>query len=319
VDDLSALHTLVLNSLEEQVAVIDEAGTIVDVNAAWIQFGLENGFSKEASCIGRNYLGVLSAAPPDADNVVGEAEQGIAEVIRGDRESFYFEYPCHSPDEKRWFMMRVTALKNSARRHFVISHQNITSRKLAEERAERLAMYDPLTGLGNRRHFNQFLRREYQRGMRNRSAISLVLLDVDNFKKYNDDLGHPAGDRCLNLVGRVLREMSQRPSDLAARLGGDEFALILGDTDAAGAREVAEALRKAIADLDLIFDGARLLTVSVGVASTHPNEERHEELLLKEADRALYRAKSAGRNRVVQVQPVAGEPEELLGRATAIR
>jgi diguanylate cyclase (GGDEF)-like protein/PAS domain S-box-containing protein len=308
VDDLSALHTLVLNSLEEQVAVIDEAGTIVDVNAAWIQFGLENGFSKEASCVGRNYLGVLSAAPPGADNVVGVAEQGIAEVIRGDRESFYFEYPCHSPDEKRWFMMRVTSLKNSSRRHFVISHQNITPRKLAEERAERLAMYDPLTGLGNRRYFNQFLRREYNRGMRNRSAISLVLLDVDNFKKYNDDLGHPAGDRCLNLVGRVLREMSQRPSDLAARLGGDEFALILGDTDAAGSRQVAEALQKAVAELGLVFDGSRSLTASVGVASMHPSEHEHEEMLLKEADTALYRAKSAGRNRVVQAQPVAVEP-----------
>jgi diguanylate cyclase (GGDEF)-like protein/PAS domain S-box-containing protein len=318
VDDLSALHTMVLNSLEEQVAVIDEEGTIVDVNAAWIQFGLENGSSGEATCIGRNYLGVLSAAPSDTENVVGEAERGIAEVIRGDRESFYFEYPCHSPDEKRWFMMRVTRLKDSSRRHFVISHHNITPRKLAEERAERLAMYDPLTGLGNRRYFNQFLRREYQRGMRNRSVVSLVLLDVDNFKKYNDDLGHPAGDRCLNLVGGVLREMSQRPSDLAARLGGDEFALILGDTDAAGSREVAETLRKAIAGLDLVFDGSRSLTASVGVATMHPNQERDEELLLREADRALYGAKSAGRNRVVQAQPAVDEPEAFLGRATAM-
>lgn len=307
-DDLSALHTLVLNSLEEQVAVIDEEGNIVDVNAAWTRFGLENGLSREATCVGRNYLGVLSAAPSDADNVVSEAEQGIVEVIRGDRESFYFEYPCHSPDEKRWFMMRVTSLKNSSRRHFVISHQNITMRKLAEERAERLAMYDPLTGLGNRRYFNQFLRREYQRGMRSRSPVSLVVLDVDHFKKYNDELGHPAGDRCLSRVGRVLREMSQRPSDLAARLGGDEFALILGDTDAAGSRKVAGALQKAIADLGLVFDGSRSLTVSVGVASMQPNEHEHEEMLLREADAALYRAKSAGRNRVVQAHPVAVEP-----------
>jgi diguanylate cyclase (GGDEF)-like protein/PAS domain S-box-containing protein len=308
VDEVSALHTLVLNSLEEQVAVIDEEGNIVDVNAAWTRFGLENGLSREHTCVGRNYLGVLSAAPSDADNVVSEAEQGIADVIRGNRESFYFEYPCHSPDEKRWFMMRVTSLKNSSRRHFVISHQNITMRKLAEERAERLAMYDPLTGRGNRRYFNHFLRREYQRGMRSRSPVSLVVLDVDHFKKYNDELGHPAGDRCLSRVGGVLREMSQRPSDLAARLGGDEFALILGDTDAAGSREVAGALQKAIADLGLVFDGSRSLTVSVGVASMQPNEHEHEEMLLREADAALYRAKSAGRNRVVQAQPVAVEP-----------
>jgi diguanylate cyclase (GGDEF)-like protein len=304
-DDLPALHTLVLNSLEEQVAVIDEQGTIVDVNAAWVQFGKENGLSTEVTCVGRNYLGVLSAPASGADNIAGAARQGIADVINGARPSFYFEYPCHSPDEKRWFMMRVNSLKNSSKSFFVVSHQNITLRKLAEERAERLAMYDPLTGLGNRRYFNQFLNREFERSIRNQCEISLVVLDVDHFKKYNDDLGHPSGDRCLTSVGDVLRQMSQRPTDLAARLGGDEFALILGETNAAGSRKVAEAILKAITDRSVAIDESRQLTVSVGVASMSPRERQHENLLLKEADRALYRAKSAGRNRVVQAQTVA--------------
>ena len=298
-DDRSVLHTQVLNSLEEQVAVIDEEGTIVDVNAAWTQFGIDNGLSEEDTCIGCNYFGVLSASPPEADSNAGDASQGISEVIRGERDSFYFEYPCHSPDEKRWFMMRVTCLKESPRRLFVISHHNITQRKLAEERAERLAMYDPLTGLGNRRYFNQFLHREFQRSIRNRSAISLIVLDVDYFKRYNDDLGHLAGDQCLTRLGQVLREISHRPSDLAARLGGDEFALILGEANAEGSRKVAKALLEAVTDLNIVFDGSRLLTVSVGVATMNPHDQQHEESLFKEADKALYRAKSAGRNRVV--------------------
>jgi diguanylate cyclase (GGDEF)-like protein/PAS domain S-box-containing protein len=304
VDDLSALHTLVINSLEDQVAVIDEEGVIVDVNAAWTKFGVENGLSPEFACVGCNYLTVLSASTANDDNFAGEAKQGILDVVRGKQASFYFEYPCHSPDEKRWFMMRVTRLKDNSRRFFVVSHQNITLRKLAEERVERLAMYDPLTGLANRRYFNQFLHREFQRSIRNGSAISLIELDVDHFKEYNDKLGHPAGDQCLIRVGRVLRELSHRPSDLAVRLGGDEFALILGDTDAAGSQKVTEALLKAITDLNIVFGESRLLTASVGVASINPHDQQSEEFLLKEADKALYRAKSAGRNRVVRAQPV---------------
>jgi len=304
-DDLSALHTMVFNSLEEQVAVIDKEGHIIDVNAAWIQFGIDNGLSKEGACTKFNYLSVLSASADNADDMAGEAGKGISDVINGDRDSFYFEYPCHSPDEKRWFMMRVTRLKDSAQRLFVVSHQNITARKLAEERAEQLAMYDPLTGLGNRRYFGRFLRREFERSIRDRSAISLIEIDVDNFKKYNDQLGHPAGDECLVKLGKVMLEFSQRPSDLAVRLGGDEFALVLGGTSAAGSRHVAEVILKAITDLGLAFEDSSLLTVSVGVASMFPREQDSEQSLLRKADEALYRAKSAGRNQVMHAQAVA--------------
>lgn len=303
-DDLSALHTLVINSLEEQIAVIDKEGTIVDVNAAWTNFGVENGLSPKFACVGCNYLSVLSVAASD-DSFAGEAKQGILDVMRGKRASFYFEYPCHSLDEKRWFMMRVTCLKDNSGSLFVISHHNITLWKLAEERAERLAMYDSLTGLANRRYFNQFLNREFQRSIRNQSVISLVEVDVDHFKEYNDEWGHPTGDQCLVTVGQALRTLSNRPSDLAARLGGDEFALILGDTNAVGSLTVAEALLRAITDLSMVFAESRLITVSVGVASMIHHEQQNEDFLLKEADKALYRAKSAGRNRFVHAQPVA--------------
>ena len=130
------------------------------------------------------------------------------------------------------------------------------------------------------------------------------MLDVDQFKKYNDKFGHPAGDECLTGLGRVLREISRRPGDLAARLGGDEFALILGDMDATESRNVAEALMQGVADLGIVFDESRRLTVSAGVASMKPLDQQDEELLFKEADRALYHAKSAGRNRFEYALPV---------------
>ncbi len=300
--DLSGLHTLVINSLEEQIAVIDQAGTIVDVNSAWTKFGVENGLSSKYACVGCNYLKVLSASVASGDSLAGEAEQGISDVVNGKRASFYLEYPCHSPDRKRWFIMRVTRLKDDSRSLFVISHHDITLRKLAEERAEHLAMHDPLTGLANRRYFNVFSSREVRRSVRNRSPISLIVLDVDYFKDYNDESGHLAGDQCLANIGQALRGFSRRPSDLAARLGGDEFALLLGDADFAESQKIAEAIRKAITDLRMVFDESRQVTVSVGVASAIPHEQQAEDFLLREADKALYRAKLAGRNQVVHAQ-----------------
>jgi len=302
VQDLPALHTLVVNSLEEQIAVIDEAGAILDVNLAWTQFGAENGLPSRDGWAGRNYLEVLRTSFAAGDSLAGEAARGIQEVVEGERASFYLEYPCHSPQEKRWFIMRVTRLKDDARRLFVISHQNITARKLAEERAEHLAMHDALTELANRRYFNLFLSNEMRRSIRNRSPISLLEIDVDYFKDYNDALGHLAGDRCLAGIGRALRVFARRPGDLAARLGGDEFALVLGGADVAEAQKIAEAILAAVDKLDMVFAKSRRVTVSVGLACVVPDERHDEHFLLQEADKALYRAKASGRNRVVQVQ-----------------
>ncbi len=300
--DLSALHTLVINSLEEQIAVIDQAGTIVDVHSAWTTFGVENGLSSKYTCVGCNYLTVLSASVASDDSLAVGAEQGILDVVTGKRASFYLEYPCHSPDQKRWFMMRVTRVKDDSQSLFVISHHDITLRKLAEERVEHLAMHDSLTGLANRRYFNLFSSREMRRSIRNRSTISLIVLDVDHFKDYNDESGHLAGDQCLASIAQALRAFSRRPSDLAARLGGDEFALLLGATDFAESQKVAEAIRKSIIDLRMVSGESRQVTVSVGVASVTPHEQQTEDFLLQEADKALYRAKFAGRNQVVPAQ-----------------
>jgi diguanylate cyclase (GGDEF)-like protein len=294
-----ALHTLVFNSLSEQIAVIDQAGTIVDVNTGWTNFGIENGISPDYIWRGRNYLEVLSVSHAGGDSLAGEAANGIVGVVKDQRASFHFEYPCHSPDEKRWFVMRITGLKDDSRRLFAISHHNITRRKLAEERAEHLAMHDPITGLANRRNFNMALHREFRRSRRDQSAISLIAVDIDHFKEYNDECGHLAGDHCLDQVGQVLQAFSRRPDDLAARLGGDEFALLLGSADSAGSQSIAEAILKSFNDLQLVFGGSKQVTISVGVASAIAREHQHEDFLFHEADKALYRAKQAGRNRVV--------------------
>lgn len=295
----TALHSMLLDSLDEQIAVIDREGIIVYVNRGWTVFGIENGLRSGASGAGSNYLAVCNTSSISGDNLAGEAAQGLRDVLAGKQASFHFEYPCHSPKEQRWFMMRAAPLHGDSGNLFVISHHNITQRKLAEEQVKYLSMHDPLTGLANRRHFNQFLHNEWRRGARNRSPLGFIMFDLDHFKAYNDDLGHLAGDQCLVKVARVLQAAAGRPGDLAVRYGGEEFGLLLEDTGLDDSAKVADAARQKIHELDLFYRGTNRVTVSAGVASVIPDSEQSDIFLIRDADEALYRAKQLGRNRVV--------------------
>jgi diguanylate cyclase (GGDEF)-like protein/hemerythrin-like metal-binding protein len=173
---------------------------------------------------------------------------------------------------------------------------------------------DPLTGLYNRRFLDTTLARELARCNREGKSLSLVMIDVDYFKKFNDHYGHQAGDECLKIVAHALRASARRASDLAARYGGEEFFLVLADTDAATAKRLAEEVRRSIELLDLPHERSRWgrLTISVGVATMTNETYRDVDSLLRAADAALYRAKHSGRNQVQaasEVSPGTGDGE----------
>ncbi len=187
----------------------------------------------------------------------------------------------------------------------LLNMRDVSQRRLRDEQLEALAMTDSLTGLGNRRAFNEVLEREWARARRGNSEVSLLMLDVDNFKGVNDRFGHDVGDDCLRAIGHTIATVGKRAGDMAARYGGEEFALILPETDAEGAAEVAERLRKAIKRLDLPHgrnaEHDSVVTVSVGAVTVVFNAGGKPVTpgnLLKAADTALYKAKQQGRNRV---------------------
>lgn len=170
--------------------------------------------------------------------------------------------------------------------------------ELANRELGRLAGIDQLTQLANRRQFDQVLAREWRRGGRNGVPLSMVLCDLDYFKRYNDALGHLAGDECLRRVGPALGGLLRRPGDLVARFGGEEFAIILPETDADGARQICEQAVAAVHALDLPHPDSPLgrVTISIGAAATIPNPRLAPTRLFAAADEALYEAKRAGRN-----------------------
>ncbi len=178
--------------------------------------------------------------------------------------------------------------------------RDMTLQKEALEELERLAACDPLTGLANRRTFDEHMGFEWRRGQQSAHALSVLMLDVDHFKQFNDTYGHPQGDACLRSVAAVLADAAVRTGDLVSRYGGEEFVLVLPGTTQEGALVVAERIRGAVAKLNIPnkasgHDG--VLTVSIGVATGDPATLSQQELIAR-ADTALYQAKHGGRNQV---------------------
>ena len=196
-------------------------------------------------------------------------------------------------------------MENYLRRDFLnsllLEHENRELQKASHE-FHRLSNSDALTSLGNRRHFDSMLDQEWMRAMRSGTPISLILFDVDYFKLYNDYYGHQAGDECLKLVAEGIGGYARRPGDTSARYGGEEFVLLLSGTELTDAAAIAEACRACVESLKIPHGNSKVsdvVTVSAGVATMTPDGDTSRRALVEAADKALYRAKAEGRNRVV--------------------
>jgi diguanylate cyclase (GGDEF) domain len=183
-------------------------------------------------------------------------------------------------------------------RLIVLFWRELGRRTKAEAELEQLARSDGLTGLPNRRAFDEFYEREWRQAVRSKSPLSLLFIDVDFFKNYNDHYGHMKGDHVLCAVAATIDRALRRPRDFVARYGGEEFIIVLPETDLAAARALAETIRKAVIDLRIEHELScfRTATVSIGVAGVGPVQGSSRATLLEAADAALYQAKAAGRN-----------------------
>ncbi len=253
-----------------------------------------------------------------------EADWNQAKALLSGELSTYSMQKRYIRKDRRivWVNLTVSLAKNELGEpeYFISVVEDISARKRAEserdelirtleeqvarrtEELERISQTDALTGIANRRFFDERLAAEWARGVRSGKPLSIIVIDVDYFKSLNDFLGHACGDRCVKAIASALRDLSTRSSDLVARYGGDEFIFLLPETDRAGAEGLAQKVQAAIHALAIANPGSPLsdmLTVSQGSATAVPSLSRSPEQLLEEADRAMYVAKRRGRDLIV--------------------
>lgn len=218
--------------------------------------------------------------------------------------------PLHAPGLPRHCLVQVSDVSMAVARE----------RKLRDQalELESQTLVDGLTGIANRRRFDIHLEDEFRRAKRNGSPLSVIMIDADYFKDYNDNYGHQRGDDCLIRIASTLSGMLNRSRDLVARYGGEEFTVILPDTNEDGAMRVAEAMRAEVEALQLphsYSNVARCVTISLGVSTLVPDQSSATAGLIHSADRALYQAKRSGRNCVVYVDERSGSAAPGTGQA----
>lgn len=235
------------------------------------------------------------------------------EAVRRQNESRTLIYRMHRKDNSwMWAEGCISLYRDELTGEpigFINVVRDITHRKEAEDRLqiaynelEALAAVDPLTAVANRRHFDAVLDAEWKRAVRNGTTISMLLIDVDFFKNFNDIYGHIAGDDCLRDIASTVSQCTRRSTDLVARFGGEEFAVVLPETDEAGAAALAERIRVAVHSHGVRHAGNThgVITISIGCASMVPTRASSTLALIEAADKALYRGKSIGRNVIVR-------------------
>ncbi|HEV2474425.1 MAG TPA: diguanylate cyclase, partial [Chthonomonadales bacterium] len=299
-NDIVALHKLVTENSRDVIILADFQGHRSYVSAAAGQLG---GWQPE-ELLGRKSLDLVH--PEDRPHL-----ETVLQSLRMGTETGIVECRVRKTDgDYVWVESSLTAVRNleTGRTTGMLNMlRDISARKAAENELkdayralEALAITDALTHLANRRHFDQYLTAEWRRAMRDRASISLLMLDVDRFKTYNDTYGHLRGDSLLKQVAEAAQDVVTRTGDLVARFGGEEFAIILPNTGNDGAVLVAERVCEAVRQRKLPHNASPFgyLTVSIGCATMVPQRGQHAATLIQMVDDALYSAKNSGRNQV---------------------
>lgn len=317
---MSDSHTLLsaaLGKLNTGVLIVDSELRICFINQ-WLQQALH---SSKAACEGRLLLEVLPeiAGSRLCKSIRLALDNGLPAVLSPSINPYPLPLLNGRPgDQERTPMtqsLQVIPLRQEGLRHCMIAVSDLSSTmrretllKVQAEKLSQQSLTDELTSIANRRRMNLALEEEVRRAARTKKPLSVVLLDIDHFKAYNDRFGHLAGDACLMRVALSLQERITRAGDLLARYGGEEFCVILPDTDGEAAQALADSLRRKIESLNLPHPDnscAAMVTISLGVATYPPGINETATGLLLKADNALYRAKQMGRNRSISYLHIA--------------
>jgi diguanylate cyclase (GGDEF)-like protein len=285
------LTLLVLDSVAEHVAIVDTYGEIIATNKAWNKFARDNSVgSPERLGVGANYLEVCEDSLK-TDQSVEDFYMSLKFVLNGKLDKFTTEYPCHSKTEKRWFLVSVTPFKiKNETIGAIVSHFNITPRKLAELELKRLATTDALTGIMNRQTGLDYIQQKIQLCSRYGNIFSVCFIDIDNLKNVNDIYGHREGDRLISTVVGIIQK-ALRVTDSMSRLGGDEFLIIFPNTPVNSIDTIIERIKEGIDRQNTKGTLPCKIEISYGAAECDPKDELTADEIVSLADHKMYQMK----------------------------
>lgn len=279
-----------LDAMEAATCAIDRNGTVIAVNQTWREFGLHGGGDPERFGLGSNYFDVFAVNGSSEAGAAQVIAAGVRQVLSGQLRRFQRDYPVHNAEGLQWFSVRANALPDFSA---VLSHVDMSGAKQTEHKLSHLSLHDSLTGLPNRELLNDRLAQALALTKRNQRSVAIAFLDIDQFKRINDSLGHPAGDELLRSVADRLSS-SMRAGDTVARYAGDEFVVVWPNTTSPEeAVQLAQRLNRAMEEPFKLRAATLTVTASVGVAVGR--DPRLVEELLLDADAAMYCAKDEGR------------------------
>jgi len=294
----------VFSACTDALWVVREDGVVVRANAAMLQI---LGKTTQKEVVGKQCSELL-------DYYLCREESCPLRLLRNNTRCEYdIQLVTAGVSDEHFILTTAPLVTLDGAPGIVGQFKNITARKVAEkelaaanEALKRITLLDGLTQIANRRCFDETLTKEWKRLSRNKLPLSLLMGDIDFFKKYNDRYGHQAGDDCLRQVGKALAASVMRPADLAARYGGEEFVILLPEVDIQGASCVGNRILAAIENLGIAHELSTVnksVTMSMGAATLIPTLAQDCNYLVKLADEALYQAKNAGRNRIIASEP----------------
>lgn len=285
-----ATREALINSLPANIALLDNAGNIIEVNNQWRSFGQHNNFAGNDFGVGTNYLAVCENASGKEASEGAVMAQGLSDVLLGKRETFSLEYPCHSPEQQRWFRVMVNPVVSEAGQRevskaVVVMHVDITDRVLAEMETKRLAYEDPLTGLLSRTGFTQELSGILEHNEWQTDAL-LVMLDIIDLRDINDIHGYQTGDELLIKFANRLKKRL-RISDLAGRLGGDDFAIYLSIKRGEDPEQRLNTVKSVFKEMFNVGGVDIQITAHLGYTRLAENPRSVQELI-REAELAMF-------------------------------
>ena len=293
----------ILNAIPDVMVLVNGDLDVLSVNAAWGHLAREVRADEDwFRPIDKPYFEACSVVGIGDEKFATDAEEGLREVLSGERETFEFEYPCHSPSEPRYFLLRVSAIPAETGRAVLCAHVDITRRKLAEMELHRetrklreQSLTDPLTNLRNRRALELLGKQYWVNAQRRGGVLAVVFFDLDGFKPINDNFGHQEGDRVLCHVADYLRA-TFRESDVIARVGGDEFVVLAWMADVEDLQKIKARL-KTRHSMTTARGDVYEVGMSVGYAVHDPKKEGDLLGLISRADTAMYENKKGRKAR----------------------